>query len=289
CSILAGVDNLMNLYPWDSRYDGRLNTYYSKNAAQSPACMVMSFTTEDVTDIARILSTQNCSFGMRSGAHSAFKGSNGLEGGPAYMNSTVYHPSTGIASVQPGSSWGNVYSALEPFGVTAVGERASVVGVGGFTTGGGYSFHTGTQGFACDSVVNFHIVLTNGTIVNANGHENQDLWRPLKGGSGNFGFVTRIDITVIPSNKIWGGITTYDLNKTDRVLGAYTNFVHNMDRDLASQVIVTLLCHRQDCSLVAVLTNSQAQSTAPAFGEFVCGHLEHSPHWDRGRDGPRLR
>ncbi|KAK2022504.1 FAD-binding domain-containing protein [Colletotrichum zoysiae] len=231
----------MVLYPRDSRYDGRLNTYYSKNAAQPPACMVVPLTTEDVADIARTLSTQNCSFGMRSGAHSAFSGSNGLEGGVtvdfAYMNSTVYHPSTGIASVQPGSNWGNVYSALEPFGVTAVGGRASVVGVGGFTTGGGYSFHTGTQGFACNSVINFQVILANGTI------------RALKGGSRNFGFITRIDIS--------------------QVLGAYTNFINKIDRDLASQIIVTLLCHQKDCILVAVLTNSQAQSTASAFNKFA--------------------
>ncbi|KAK0367429.1 FAD binding domain-containing protein, partial [Colletotrichum limetticola] len=147
---------------------------------------------------------------MRSGAHSAFHDSNGLKDGITvdfgeyrlfiwhqssheigYMNSTEYDPTTGIASVLPGSNWGDVYSALDPFGVTAVGGRASVVGVGGFTTGGGYSFHSNRRGFACDNVVNFEVVLANGTIVNANAYENSGLWRALKGGSGNFGFVTR--------------------------------------------------------------------------------------------------
>ncbi|TDZ29574.1 Bifunctional solanapyrone synthase [Colletotrichum spinosum] len=162
---------------------------------------------------------------MRSGAHSAFAGSNGLEGGVTidfgYMNSTVYDPSTGIASVEPGSNWGDVYSALDRFGVTAVGGRASVVGVGGFTTGGGYSFHTGNRGFACDNVVNIEVVLANGTIVNANMHENTNLLRALKGGSGNFGLVTNISIRVVPSNKIWGGITT----KAESTAPAFHEFV----------------------------------------------------------------
>lgn len=56
-----------------------------------------------------------------------------------------------------------------------------------------YSFHSNLKGFACDSVVNFEIVLANGTIINANANENADLWKAQKGGSGNFGFVTRID------------------------------------------------------------------------------------------------
>lgn len=42
-------------------------------------------------------------------------------------------------------------------------------------------------------MVNFEVVLADGSIVNANANEHRDLWRALKGGSGNFGFVTRVD------------------------------------------------------------------------------------------------
>lgn len=69
-----------------------------------------------------------------------------------YMNQTTYNVDTTIASVQPGARWGAVYEALDPYGVTAAGGRADVVGVGGFITGGGYSFHAGTMGWACDAV-----------------------------------------------------------------------------------------------------------------------------------------
>lgn len=42
-----------------------------------------------------------------------------------------------------------------------------------------------------------------------------------------------------------------------------------MDDDPASQAIVTLLYGKEGFSLVSVLTNSNAKSTAPAFNEFV--------------------
>ena len=42
-------------------------------------------------------------------------------------------------------------------------------------------------------VVNWEIVLADGTIVNANSKKDADLWKAQKGGSGNLGFVTRID------------------------------------------------------------------------------------------------
>lgn len=56
-----------------------------------------------------------------------------------YMNTTTYNPETKIASIQPGSNWGQVYKTLDEYGVTTVGARGDVVGVGGFTTGGGVS------------------------------------------------------------------------------------------------------------------------------------------------------
>lgn len=56
-----------------------------------------------------------------------------------------------------------------------------------------YSFHSNTEGFAADNIHSFEIVLGDGSIVNANADENADLWKALKGGSGNFGFVTKLE------------------------------------------------------------------------------------------------
>lgn len=56
------------------------------------------------------------------------------------MNTTTYNNVTNIASIDPGSTWGRVYTTLrDDWNVTTVGGRASVVGVGGFVTGGGVS------------------------------------------------------------------------------------------------------------------------------------------------------
>lgn len=56
-----------------------------------------------------------------------------------------------------------------------------------------YSFHSQARGLACDAVSNFEVVLADGSVVNANIDENPDLYKGLKGGSGNLGFVTKID------------------------------------------------------------------------------------------------
>lgn len=66
-----------------------------------------------------------------------------------------------------------------------------------------YSFHTNLRGFSCDQVTNYEIVLADGSVVNANPYENADLWKAQKGGSGNFGFVTRIDQRMFQGSRLY--------------------------------------------------------------------------------------
>lgn len=53
-------------------------------------------------------------------------------------------------------------------------------------TTGGLSFFSSREGFICDNVVNYEVVLASGEIVNANAHKNTDLWGALRGGGNNF-------------------------------------------------------------------------------------------------------
>jgi hypothetical protein len=59
----------------------------------------------------------------------------------------------------------------------------------------------------CDNVIEFEVVLADGSVVIASTSTRPDLFRALKGGSGNFGVVTRIKIeTFKHDNKMWGGM-----------------------------------------------------------------------------------
>lgn len=83
CNALAAVPGLKGkvYVPDTKQYDARLKTYYSANAALEPWCMVMPESAKDVSSIAKVVSKEQCPFGIRSGAHSAWKGSNGIETG----------------------------------------------------------------------------------------------------------------------------------------------------------------------------------------------------------------
>lgn len=51
--------------------------------------------------------------------------------------------------------------------------------------------------------MSYEVVLANGSIVTASSSSHPELWRVLKGGSNNFGIVTRFTLRTIPSAPVW--------------------------------------------------------------------------------------
>ena len=76
------------------------------------------------------------------------------------------------------------------------------------------------------------VVLTDDEIVNANSHKNSDLFMALKGGSNNFGKVTRFNLQTFPQGDFWGGLTFYPGSTIYQQLSAFENFMtaRNFDR-----------------------------------------------------------
>lgn len=158
------------LYPGDAQYINRTSSYWSVSAQLNPSCIVQPNSTQEVSKTVKTLGADaDCKeqqFAVRSGGHTTWAGSNNIEGGVTIdlglMDTTTLDVPTKIASIQPGSRWKQVYATLDPQGVTVAGGRAGSVGVAGFLTGGGNSFYTAQQGFACDNVKAFEVVLASG-------------------------------------------------------------------------------------------------------------------------------
>jgi FAD/FMN-containing dehydrogenase len=207
---------------------------------------VQANTADDVATTVKVLTAASllkpCKFAVRSGGHTPIPGSNDIEDGVTidlqHMNNTTYNAKTQVASIQPGGRWGDVYQALEPLGRMVAGGRGSTVGVGGFLIGGGISHYAPRFGLSCDNVVNFQVVLANGLIANANKDTNADLFTALKGGTSNFGIVTRYDMETFKSENLWGGIVTYPASSVDQHFKSFVNFGLDPNRDVNAALIL---------------------------------------------------
>lgn len=100
---------------------------------------------------------------------------------------------------------------MDNIGLSVAGGRASGVGVGGLTLGGGISYFSPRYGWTCDSVMGLEIVLANGSIARASRERNPELLHALRGGGNNFGVVTRIAFKTFTQGPVWSANLYYPL------------------------------------------------------------------------------
>lgn len=108
--------------------------------------------------------------------------------------------------VGPGHDWGTVFSYLGKYNLTAAGGRLSPVGVPGLLLAGGVNFQGNQHGWAADNVIEYEIVLANGTVKYATACSDPDLFWALKGGSSNYGIVTKFKLNTFPSAQVYAGV-----------------------------------------------------------------------------------
>ncbi|KAL9025986.1 MAG: hypothetical protein Q9180_007559, partial [Flavoplaca navasiana] len=230
-------------------YNLSLSTYWSQQEQSlTPFCIVSPQDTQDVSRAIEVLSRYQdaakstiagCKFAIRGAGHTPWAGSPNIDGGVTIdmtsINTVNLDRAKTIVSVGAGARWSAVYRALDAVGVGVAGGRVANVGVGGLVTGGGMSYFAPRYGFVCDQVVNYEIVLANGTTVNANAENNSDLWFALKGGSNNFGVVTRFDFKTFPQGKFRGGTICNSIDTLPAQVQAFVdlNSASNYDTNVA--------------------------------------------------------
>lgn len=246
-------------------------------AAQlTPWCIVQPSNAQEVsTALLTLLDDPECGIAVRSGGHTTFAGANNIVEGATIdlgnMNSTTYHPEKGTASIQPGSTWLQVYRTLDALGVAVPGGRVSTVGVAGLILGGGISFYSAKQGMVCDNVVGYEMVASTGDIMYVTKDTYPDLFKALKGGGPNFGIVTRFDMTAFETPKLWGGAVIYNKTAGSELLSSTVDFVDNVENDQASSSIVfwTYQPSLRDTVVIAAYENTDGVVAGPSFEKYL--------------------
>ncbi|KAI1412613.1 FAD-binding domain-containing protein [Hypoxylon sp. FL1857] len=263
--------------PGQDAYEAREASYWSLTPQLKPSAIVQPRTTEEVSRIVRALvGTAGCKFAIRSGGHMSWIGAgNNIDDGVTIdfglMAKTTYDPETGLALLQPGGRWRDVYADVEKHGVMVAGGREGMVGVGGFLTGGGLTFYNCRYGWACDQVENYEVVLGDGSIVEANSTTNPDLFRVLKGGHNNFGVVTRFDMRTFKATDIWDGNVIISPAATDQVIEAYIDFSNSIAKNADSHILAmwTFVPYAEEHFINVILTNVDGVENPASFQKFL--------------------
>lgn len=265
-------------FPSSPRYASLLEGSWALNTRRAPWCYVLPSTAEEVSQVVTTLKAAgngagNWHVAVRSGGHGSDY-SNNIDDGVtidlSQLNATTYNAAAGTASLGTGARWQMVYDELQTHGVSVTGGREGVVGVGGFMLGGGNSFYTAKTGFACDSVVNYEVVLASGEIVNANASARSDLWKALKGGGCNFGIVTRFDVEAFPAKNVTMELRTIAANYSDDVVDAFVGFTNANEsfHDNAMLTVVTYTPTAGEITMTVLEVNTANEENTTAFDAF---------------------
>lgn len=243
--------------PSSPSYGKLVNGSWTPGTQRTPYCFAQPRSAAEVSQVLVALTSAGEGAGdwhvaIRSGGHGGDNQNsitNGVIIDLTQLNATTYDKVTNIASVGTGSRWGNVYSELQEHGVSVTGGRQSIVGVGGLLLGGGVGWTTPRTGFGCDNVVNYEVVLANGQIINANASANSDLWKALKGGSGNFGIITRFDITAFPANNVTLERRSIGTEHTDEFANAVVGYA-NLDQSFQNNAMVSVIGYQPQAGAI---------------------------------------
>lgn len=133
---------------------------------------------------------------------------------------------------------------------------------------------------ACDSLRNVEVVLSNGTVVEANAEENSDLFTALRGGGGNFGIVTRFDVETFETKPIWVWNKEYPESAGEQMIGALQRWTDGLESYPNSSALVfwSYRFGLKETRIICNLADVTGREMAPVFEElaYIPGNLTFS-------------
>jgi len=214
CSTLEAIGGIEVTHPLEVAYTVEQQEYWSTScAALLPSCIIFPKTSAEVATIIQVLNNNDEQFAVKSGGHTPNNYYSSVDGGPLIstirLDQAVLDPTTGIVDVGPGNRLDGIAAKLQGSGWTFVGGRIGNTGVGGLVLGGGLSYMSAQYGWAASQVLEYELVVANGTIVTVSEASHPDLFASLKGGGNNFGVVTNYRLQAQPQGNVWGGNVVY--------------------------------------------------------------------------------
>lgn len=198
-----------------------------------PALAVRCRTTDEVQHSVRTARECGLPMSVRAGGHD-WTGRAIREGGVLIDLRDMREVTVrdGVATAAGGATAEDVAAAADREGLAVATGTVGAVGMVGFTLAGGYGPLCGRLGLAADNLVAADVVLANGQVVRASPHGDADLLWALRGGGGNFGVVTSMDVALHPMPEVLVGSFRFSLDEADRVLAGYAELVRHAPDDL---------------------------------------------------------
>jgi len=220
--------------PDDSDYD-EVRTLYNAMIDKRPALIVRCADRDDVVAAVNFGREEGLDIAIRCGGHNG-PGLGSVDDGLVIdlsgLKTVSVDPDSATATIGGGCLVGDVDAATHEHGLAAPAGIISTTGASGLMLGGGIGHLSRKAGLSIDNILGAEVVLADGSVVNANESENDDLYWAIRGGGGNFGVVTQLKLRLHPVSTVVAGPMFWDLDNTADILKWYREFILNAPEDL---------------------------------------------------------
>jgi FAD/FMN-containing dehydrogenase len=194
--------------PEDAGYDEAREVFF-KGFDRKPAAVARVANAGDVQRVVNFARESGAELAVRSGGHSR-AGYGTSEGGIVIdlseMKALDVDADDRTVWVESGITAAEFTNATSEHGlVTGLGDAGSV-GLGGITLSGGVGFLARKNGLTIDDLLAAEIVTADGELVTATEESEPDLFWAIRGGEGNFGIATRLQLRLHEISEIVGGM-----------------------------------------------------------------------------------
>ena len=206
--------------PGDPGYD-EARTPWNVAVDQRPAAVAYPVDADEVSDVVRAAAAAGLRVAPQGTGHNA---------GPlgsledvvllrtSAMTGVLVDPERRVVRVQAGVLWQDVVEAAAAHGLAALHGSSPDVGVVGYSLGGGIGWYARQLGMATNSVVGVDLVLGDGSQLRADADTNPDVFWAVRGGGGNFGIVTAMELRLFDIETAYAGMLVWDQEHAERVL-----------------------------------------------------------------------
>jgi hypothetical protein len=154
------------------------------------------------------------------------------------MQGVAIDPDRRMARVQAGATWHRVLEAAAEYGLAGLCGSSSDVGVVGYSLGGGMGSLGRKHGFAADHITAVEIVTADGRLRRASADSEPDLFWAARGGKGNFGIVTALEMELVPVGSIYGGGIFFAGADAASVLHAFREWAPGLPEEVSTSVAI---------------------------------------------------
>ena len=224
------------ILPSDTLYDSA-RTIWNATVDKHPALIARCATTADVVSAVNFARDNGLVLAVRGGGHNIAGSAlcdDGIVIDLSQMKAVQVDAGTRRAIVEGGATLADFDAATQAYGLAVPLGINSTTGVAGLTLGGGFGWLSRKYGMTIDSLESAEVVTATGEVVRASASENADLFWALRGGSGNFGVVTRFEFRLHPVGpNVLSGLIVFALSEAKAVLQQYREFMAKAPDELS--------------------------------------------------------